>query len=144
MGSPLGPVLAGIYMVEFELKLMTTLNSHLHTWYDFVDDTFCFINCQSADYVLPIFNDFHPHIQFMYEVEHLGKLNFLDVQLICNRQQFETKVHRKQQNTDKYMHWDSFAPIQCKRSTLSTIVHHVVPVKDIWMNSITSVKYFTE
>ena len=66
----------------------------------FVDYTFYFINRQSVDYALSLLTNFHPHIQFTYELKHLGKLNFLDVQLICNRQQLETRVYRKQTNTD--------------------------------------------
>ena len=32
MGSPLGPVLAGIFMVELENTLVTTLSNHLMSW----------------------------------------------------------------------------------------------------------------
>ena len=125
MGILLGPILAATFMVELERTLIPTLKCHLNNWYRFVDDTFCFINRQSVEYVLSILGNFHRHIQFRYELEHLGKLNFLDVQLIRNAQQLEIKVYRKQTNTDKYIHWSSFAPIQWKRSTLSATVHRV-------------------
>ena len=84
MGSLSGPILAGTFMVELERTLIPTLNRHLNNWYSFVDDTFSFINCQSVYCILFVLNNFHPHIQFTYESEHLGKLNFLDVQLIRN------------------------------------------------------------
>ena len=91
-------------MAELERTLTPTLNCHLNT--------FCFINRQSVDYVLSALNDFYPFIQFSYELEHLGKLNLLDVQVIRHGKQLETKLHRKQTNTDKYIHWNSFTPIQ--------------------------------
>ena len=50
-------------MVELERTLIPTLNRHLNNWCRFVDDTFCFINCQSVDFLLSVLNNFHPHIQ---------------------------------------------------------------------------------
>ena len=108
--SSLGPILAVVFMVELERTLIPTLNCHLNNWYRLVDDTF--INRQSVDYVLFVLNNFHLHIPFPYELEHLGKLNFLDVQLIRNGKQLETKLYRKQANTDKYIRWNSLTPIQ--------------------------------
>ena len=43
MGSPLGPVLSGIFMVELESNLIDTLSEHLACWKQYVDDTICFI-----------------------------------------------------------------------------------------------------
>ena len=39
MGSSLGPVLAGIIMVELENSILPKLNSHLPFWKRYVDDT---------------------------------------------------------------------------------------------------------
>ena len=39
MGSPLGQVLAGIIVVELENCIVPKLNSHLHFWKSYVDDT---------------------------------------------------------------------------------------------------------
>ena len=39
MGSPLGPVLAGIIMVELQNSVVPQLNSHLRFWKPYVDDT---------------------------------------------------------------------------------------------------------
>ena len=43
MGSPLGSVLSGIFMVELENNLIHTLLKHLACWKKYIDDTICFI-----------------------------------------------------------------------------------------------------
>ena len=42
MGSPLGPVLANIFMVHFEQKMIPRLSETMSSWYRYVDDTFTF------------------------------------------------------------------------------------------------------
>ena len=39
MGSPLGPVLAGIFMVELERTILPTLRERMRPWKRYVDDT---------------------------------------------------------------------------------------------------------
>ena len=39
MGSPLGPVIAGIFMVELEKLLIPALMEHMSPWKRYVDDT---------------------------------------------------------------------------------------------------------
>ena len=39
MDSPLGPAIAGIFMVELEKNLIPTLSQHMKSWKRYVDDT---------------------------------------------------------------------------------------------------------
>ena len=39
MGSPLAPILAGIFMVELERNLISILKDHLSYWRRYVDGT---------------------------------------------------------------------------------------------------------
>ena len=39
MGSPLGPVLAGIFIVELETRIVPTLANMFFNWKGFADDT---------------------------------------------------------------------------------------------------------
>ena len=59
MGSPLGPVLSGIFMVELENSLVPTLNESMTIWRCFVDDTITFVKNDSIAYVLDQLNSFH-------------------------------------------------------------------------------------
>ena len=82
MGSSLGPVLAGIFMVHLERSLVPVLKDQLSFWKRYVDDTITFIKTGSAENVLSILNSFHPKIEFTYETEVNSKLAFLDVVLL--------------------------------------------------------------
>ena len=52
MGSPLGPVLAGIFMVELERTVLPTLSEYMSPWKRYVDDTITFIKEESIQHVL--------------------------------------------------------------------------------------------
>ena len=43
MGSPLGPVIAEIFMVELENTLVSRLKNYSLFWKRYVDDTLCFV-----------------------------------------------------------------------------------------------------
>ena len=53
MGSPLGPVLAGIFMVHLERSLVSLLEDEISFWKLYVDDTLCFIKIGSVDLFYP-------------------------------------------------------------------------------------------
>ena len=79
MGSPLAPILAGIFMVELERNLIPILKDHLSCWRQYVDNTICFIKNGLIEHVLLTLNNFHSSIKFTYETESGNKLSFLDV-----------------------------------------------------------------
>ena len=68
MGSPLGPVLAGIIMVELENTMVARLSNHLYFWRRYVDDTFTFLKEESITFVEEQLNLYHPNLQFTYEL----------------------------------------------------------------------------
>ena len=82
MGSPLGQVLSGIFMVKLKNNLIHTLSEHLACWKRYADDTICFIKNDSIDYVISVLNSFHPSIQFTYETENNNTISFLDIELL--------------------------------------------------------------
>ena len=43
MGSPLGPVIAGIFMIEFERTLPPVLSSSMTSWKQYVDGTIAYV-----------------------------------------------------------------------------------------------------
>ena len=91
MGSPLGPVLAGIFMVHLECTLIPKFTEHMNPWKRHVDDTISIIKKTSISRVLTVLNSFHKNIEFTYEMEENGKIAFLDV-LIIRKNQWLSKV----------------------------------------------------
>ena len=110
MGSPLGPVLANIFMVELKRNIIPSLSNDILLWKRYVDDTICFIKLTSINKVLEILNSYHINIKFTIEIESENKISFLDVLLIRSNSLISTKVYRENTNTDIYINWKSFAP----------------------------------
>ena len=67
LGSPLGPVLANIFMVELESVFVPKLNNHVKKWRRFVNDTFVYVKRNLIEYVLSVLNSFRDNIKFTYE-----------------------------------------------------------------------------
>ena len=122
MGSPLGPVIAGIFMVELERTLLPRLTEYMTPGKRYVNDTIATIKLTSIDHVLMILNTFHKNIKFTYELEINKKISFLDVLLIRKNDTLEPTIYRRSTNNGVYLHWDSFAPKNWKRSTLRSIL----------------------
>ena len=84
IGSPLGPVLAGIFMVELETWIIQTLENKVLNWKRFFDDLTDYVKNGCIDIILSKRNSFHRNIQFTYEIEEEIKLPILDFLLIRN------------------------------------------------------------
>ena len=104
MGSPLGPVVAGICMVHLERTFMPELQKFMKLWKRYVDDTITYIKPHFIANVIDILNKFHQNIKFTFEVKHNGKISFLDVLLMRCNGKLETTVFRKETNNDIYLH----------------------------------------
>ena len=76
MGSPLGPVLANIFMGELERNIITTLSNDILLGKRYVDDTICFIKLPSINKVLETLNSCHTNIKFTIEIESENKIRF--------------------------------------------------------------------
>ena len=100
MGSPLGPILAGIVMVELENTRIPKLKQHIKNWRRYVDDTFVYVKNGFIEYVLSVLETFRPNIKLTYEKEVNNTPPFLDVLFIRNSDHIYTNVYRKETNTD--------------------------------------------
>ena len=108
-GSPLGPVLANIFMVELEQSVKPDLMDKMKCWTRYVEHPLCYVKTGSIDYVLKMLNDFHRNIQFTYEIETDSKVSFSDVLVTLNsNNNINTTIYRKSTNNDIYLNWESF------------------------------------
>ena len=105
MGSPLGPVIANIFMSKLEGELVPKLNQKMSVWLRYVDDTFAFLKEEDIECVKTTLNNFHPKIKFTHEIENNKNLSFLDVKITRNMNNtFSTSVYRKDTDTNVYVH----------------------------------------
>ena len=122
MGSPIGPILSNIFMVDLETTVLPTLTSYMTNWKRYVDDTICYINENAIENVLTKLNSHHSNIKFTYEKEKDNKISFLDVLIERSEGTVTTSVFHKKTNSDIYLHWNSYAPTNWKRGTLRTLI----------------------
>ena len=58
MGSTLGPVIAGIFMVELERNLLPTLSQYMTSLKRYVDETISYVKVDCIENVLNTLNSF--------------------------------------------------------------------------------------
>ena len=121
MGSPLGPLLANVFMSSLEEKL--ELEGKLPDYYRrYVDDTITIMpNITTATDFLNTLNHAHPSVSFTIEIERDCMLPFLGTQLLNCAPQIETKVYFKPTNTG-LLHYQSHVDNRYKRSLLTTML----------------------
>ena len=116
MGSPLGPVLANIFVGYCERKIPADQWPLFYR--HFVDDTFSiFSNELDATNFFRLLNEVHPSLTFTMESES-GQLPVMDVAIRRTDSTIVRSVHRKPTFTGLYTRLDFFATLN-KRSVLS-------------------------
>ena len=112
MGSPLSPVMANLFMEEFEKKALATATLKPGFWFRYVDDTLSSWShgLDNLQKFLDHINSLHPSIKFTFEVQKDDKtIPFLDVLFaIHDDGSLGHKVYRKPTHTDRYLHYNSF------------------------------------
>ena len=83
---------------------MPELEKFMKPWKRYVDDTITYIKPDFIKNVIDILNKFYQNVKFTYEVEHNGKISFLDVLLMRCNGKLETTVFRKETNNNIYLH----------------------------------------
>ena len=127
MGSPLGPLLANIFMISLEDSALPKSELYLCIWKRYVDDTFLYVLPDKIDMILHEIHSYHRNIKFTYELESNNKLAFLDVSA---RRTNDNKVetYRKATCTNIYINWHSHAPSNWKIGTLRNLIKRAKPI----------------
>ena len=121
MGSPLGPILADLFMSKLEEKVNKFSTNKPSVWYRYVDDVFCiFKTNQNIDDFLKRINKWHDNITFTKETESNDRIAFLDVSIIRNTisNKYDTTIYRKPTNTNLYLLYESN---QCRKYKIGLI-----------------------
>ena len=123
MASPLSPVIANLFVEDFETRALSSWPNPLGFWLRFVNDTFVIHEAEHTQQFLTHLISLDPKIQFITESPHQhGCLPFLDT-LISQGPDCTliTMVYRKPTHTDQYLHWDSHHSITNKYSIYNTL-----------------------
>ena len=115
MGSPLGPVLANIFVGYFE---NTIPDRHWLQFYRrYEDDTFAALHNRKLALEFPErSNNIQPALEFTMEEENNGELPFLDLLIKHSSTELLTTVYRKPTFSGLYTRWNSFCDINLIRT----------------------------
>ena len=125
MGSPISPIVANLFMENFEMRALQSSPNPPLLWKRFVDDTFVILKKAHKEEFLTHINSLDSNIQFTSEEPGPeGSLPFLDILITPDEEgRLETTVYRKPTHTDQYLQWDSHHPISSKYSVVGTLYH---------------------
>ena len=120
MGSPLGPVLANVFVGYCESRMDKIKWPQLYV--RFVDDSFTYFETRrDSEAFLDELNDVHPALRFTCEHEDCNKLSFLDVLVEKTCEGVVTSVYRKPTFTGQYIMYDSYCSSQYKTNLVRNL-----------------------
>ena len=130
MGSPISPIMANLFMEEFEVRAIETAKKPPKMWKRFVDDTCVILSSANKEEFFQHINSIDPRIQFTSEESKPdGSIPFLDCLVTPQTDgSIHTAVYRKPTHTDMYLHWDSYHHLASKYSVINTLRHRAKTV----------------
>lgn len=135
MGSPLGPVLANVFMGHHEkMWISNCVNSKPSFYCRYVDDVFTLFENEAQSLLfLEYLNIQHPNIKFTRDPQVDGKLPFLDVCVdINNGSNPSTSIYRKHTFTGVMLNYLSYNPLCYKISLVKTLIHRIFMICSTW------------
>ena len=137
MGSPLGPVLANIFMCHLEDILFRDCSPAFRPLFyrRYVDDTFLLFRSEdAAEQFLEYANGIHNNIQFTIEHENNDCLSFLDIMITRCNEHFSTSVFRKKTYTGLGSNFYSSCFLTFKTNSICTLLHRAFDLSSSWLD----------
>ena len=125
MGSPLGPVMANIFLSHSEtIWLEQCLEDITPKYYRrYVDDIFVlFDNEEKCNSFCQYINTKHPNLKFKAEYEQDNTISFLDVLIERQQNKFTTNVYRKDTFSGVFSNYNSFIPKSYKSGLILSLL----------------------
>ena len=104
MGSPIGPLLANVFMCHLEERLSD--NDLIPSFYKhYVDNMLAIMpGLDVAENFLDVLNGLHPCIHFTMELSNNDSIPFIGTLITKNGNKLEMQVYRKPTNTGLLLH----------------------------------------
>ena len=128
MGSPLGPILANIFVGYQESRLFKIIKKPI-AYFRYVDDIFAVFS--SHGQMNKFYNKLsciHSALTFTKEDEVNNSIAFLDVLIERSKPSFSTSVYRKSSFTGDYILWSSFCPKRYKINLISCLANRALKI----------------
>ena len=134
MGSPLGPVLANLFMDYYETIWLNTFQEcEIILYRRYVDDIICLFNLESdADKFFEFLDRQHPNIKFTFEKKVNRQISFLDVLITNDGDQSSTSVFRKETAIGLFSNYLGFTPFSYKVGLVRTLLHCACLISSSW------------
>uniref|UniRef100_A0A5S6Q0J6 Reverse transcriptase domain-containing protein n=1 Tax=Trichuris muris TaxID=70415 RepID=A0A5S6Q0J6_TRIMR len=133
MGSSLSPVLAEVFMEEFEEMAFNNDCCPVTTilFKRYVDDCFAILEEGDEITLLQHLNSIFPgKIMLTMEKEENNGLPFLDVMVRREESKLTTMVYRKPTHSDRYLHFTSHHPLSVKRGIAIGMIDRALAICD--------------
>ena len=144
MGSPLGPVLANLFMGVHENEWLQAYPGTGPSFYRrYVDDIFCVFDSEDqAKSFLDYLNSKHKSIKFTSEYEQDKVLAFLDVLIARNPHGMPvTTTYRKATNTGLLTNFSSFTSFSYKLGLIKTLTDRAYKINSDAIKLASDLKY---
>ena len=127
MGSPLGSLLADVYMFHLETTVLKSTIESAIMYIRYVDDIFLIIpKHANASAILIGVNQVDDNIKFTLEEEIERELPFLDVLMKWEEDgSIRRSIYRKTSYTGQYLHFQSSVPRAQKRNLVSNLANRI-------------------
>ena len=125
MGSPLGPVMANIFLSHSEtIWLEQCLKDITPKYYRrYVDDIFVLFDCkEKCNSFCQYINTKHPNLKFKAEYEQDNTISFLDVLIERQQENFTTNIYRKDTFSGVFSNYNSFIPKSYKYGLILSLL----------------------
>ena len=110
-------------MEDVEQRALNTFHTPVPYWKRYVDDTFTAVRRYLVEKFHQHLNGVQERIEYTKEIEENNEIVFLDVEVQKTSDgNFTTRVYRKLTHTGQYLHYDSYATMEHKRSVGFTLI----------------------
>ena len=127
MGSPVSPIVANIFMSNFEEKILSTYTPSPKVWCRFVDDTFVILKQSETKTFFEFLNNQCSFVKFTVELENSnGILCFLDSKITrSSNGMLNSSVFKKPTHSDRYLDFHSAHPLYVKSNVVENLFSRI-------------------